>query len=207
MIFPSIWFTSLEKVEASTALDRWKRQAYDADMSAGEFFDPVSSILRGLVSRHGMQTKMLEHRLRLGWTDIAGDQIAARTRPDQIRFRKLYVLVDNSVWLQQLTFLKPSLLQKIQKVAGFQDEHLITDLVFRVGETPNEPVHAGSRASSNPRSTATADEASSPVPTSSEAAEQAAAHAASVKDPDLRLKLAEVMANALARREARDRSS
>ncbi|MFQ5991733.1 MAG: DUF721 domain-containing protein [Nitrospiraceae bacterium] len=207
MIFPPSRFTWQEKVEASAVLDRWKRQAYDAHMSAGEFFDPVSSILRGIVSRHGMQTKMLEHRLRLGWTDIAGEQIAAHTRPDQIRFRKLYVLVDNSVWLQQLTFLKSSLLQKIQNVAGFQDEHLITDLVFRVGETANDPVSADSRASSIPRGTTAADEGSSPVPPSSEAAEQAAAHAAPVKDPDLRLKLAEVMANALARREARDRSS
>ena len=176
-------------------------------MSAGEFFDPVSLILRGVVSRHGMQTKMLEHRLRLGWTDIAGDQIAAHARPDQIRFRKLYVIVDNSVWLQQMTFLKPTLLQKIQTVAGFQDEHLITDLVFRVGETANDPMPTDRHASNSPRGATTADDGSSPVPPSSEAAEQAAAHAAPVKDPDLRLKLAEVMANALARREGRDRSS
>ena len=80
--------------------------------------DSFGSILAGLAHRLGLESKLFEARLRRQWTDIVGEPIAAHTRPDQIRFKKLTMLVHNSVWLQQLTFLKPVLLQKVNAMAG-----------------------------------------------------------------------------------------
>src|SRR5437764_14345778 len=99
-------------------------------MRRGSFFASVSSILTNLAPRYGMEAKLLEWRLRRHWSEIAGEQIAAHTRPDQIRFKKLYLIVENSVWLQQLMFLKPTLLEKINEAA---DSQLVSDIMFRVG--------------------------------------------------------------------------
>jgi hypothetical protein len=71
---------------------------------------------------------MFEARLRRQWPDIVGEPIAAHTRPDQVRFKKLYVLVHNSVWLQQLTFLKPVLLDKVN--CDGRASQLVTELVL-----------------------------------------------------------------------------
>ncbi len=93
--------------------------------------DSFGSILAGLAHRLGLESKLFEARLRRQWPDIVGEPIATHTRPDQIRFKKLYVFVHNSVWLQQLTFLKPVLLQKVNAMAG---EPLVTEIVLRIGE-------------------------------------------------------------------------
>ncbi|MBI4400231.1 MAG: DUF721 domain-containing protein [Nitrospirae bacterium] len=157
-------------------------------MRAGSFFASVSSILSGIAHRYGMETKLLEHQLRRRWPEIAGEPIAAHTRPDQIRFKKLYLIVDNSVWLQQLTFLKPTLLETINAAAGSQ---IVSDIVLRVGEVTGEAPE-GKRQNANGK-----NEETEPLP---EAVAQAAVHAAAVADPELRSRLTEVMATALTSR-------
>ncbi|HKW85602.1 MAG TPA: DUF721 domain-containing protein [Nitrospiraceae bacterium] len=157
-------------------------------MRRGSLFASVSSILTNIAPRFGMEAKLMEWRLRRHWLEIAGEQIAAHTRPDQIRFKKLYLIVGNSVWLQQLMFLKPTLLEKINEAAGSQ---LVSDILFRVGEIPSEPreVHGHD------------DEAPRLVDPSPESLAQATTHAATVKDPDLRARLIAVMAQALSFRD------
>ena len=62
-----------------------------------------------------------------------GEVLAAHTWPTRIRFRKLFVAVENSVWLHQLMYLKSTLMEKIHSEAP--DLHL-RDIVFRIGEIP-----------------------------------------------------------------------
>ena len=95
--------------------------------------DSLSSILEGVARRLGLESKLLENRLRRDWVSIVGEPIASNTWPDQIRYKKLYLLVHNSVWLHQLTFLKPTLIQKLNGAAGGE---LVTEIVLRVGEIP-----------------------------------------------------------------------
>lgn len=97
--------------------------------------DSFGSILAGLAHRLGLESKLFEARLRRLWPDIVGEPIATHTRPDQIRFKKLTIFVHNSVWLQQLTFLKPVLLQKVNAMAG---EPLVSEIVLRIGEFASE---------------------------------------------------------------------
>ncbi len=146
--------------------------------------DSIGSILSGIAHRFGLEAKMLECRLRRQWPEIVGAQIAAHTRPDQIRFKKLYLSVHNSVWLQQLTFLKPQLLQKVNEVAG---QPVVTEIVMRIGEFVNE-VQAGELPSASAES--------HPQPTA-QAILEAKAHAHAVQDPELRARLTTVMAAAL----------
>jgi predicted nucleic acid-binding Zn ribbon protein len=146
--------------------------------------DSVSNVLEGLARRLGLDSKLLENRLRRDWVSIVGEPIASNTWPDQIRYKKLYLLVHNSVWLHQLTFLKPTLIQKLNSVAGVE---LVTDIVLRVGELP-EADHVpapleGLGANASPPSAALLAEIS--------------AHVTTIQDPLLRDRLAQLMAQAL----------
>jgi len=80
--------------------------------------DSFSSILEGLARRLGIEAKLLESRLQRDWVFIVGEPIASNTWPAQIRYKKLYLLVHYSVWLHQLTLLKPTMLHKLNMVAG-----------------------------------------------------------------------------------------
>jgi hypothetical protein len=147
--------------------------------------DSFSAILSGLAKRLGLQSHLFELRLQQQWREIIGEPIASHTWPAQVRFKKLYLLVRNSVWLQQLTFLKPTLLAKLNKQAGAD---VITDIALRVGEIPAltqdpaAPTHVLQ------------------MPSVSEAAlVEATAHAAAIQDPELRNRLTQVMAEAFSR--------
>ncbi|MGQ0810162.1 MAG: DUF721 domain-containing protein [Nitrospiraceae bacterium] len=163
-------------------------------MSSSGFFDAVSTILAGVAQRHGLDQKLLEFRLRRQWPEIVGPQIAAHTQPDQIRFKKLYLLVKNSVWLYQLTFLKPDLLEKVNAAAGAP---VVTDVVLRLGEIPS-----AARALSD-----AIDSEGLSLPPTQQSIDEAAAHAGAVQDADLRAHLTAIMAQALAQRETRSRPS
>ena len=95
--------------------------------------DSFGTILSGLSKRLGLESRLVELRLQHQWRDIVGEPMASHTWPSQIRFKKLYLIVRNSVWLQQLTFLKPALVTKLQADVG---PELVTDIVGRVGELP-----------------------------------------------------------------------
>ncbi len=148
--------------------------------------DSVASILSGIAHRFGLEAKILECRLRREWPDIVGEQIAANTRPDQIRFKKLYLSVHNSVWLQQLTFLKPVLIEKVNAVAG---QPVVAEIVMRIGEFVNETPAAESDSAA----------AEFPSQPTADAILEATAHAHAVQDPELRARLTTVMAEALDR--------
>ena len=145
--------------------------------------DSFSIILSGLAKRLGLQTHLFEVRLQQQWREIIGEPVGSHTWPVQVRFKKLYLIVRNSVWLQQLMFLKPTLLAKVNEQAGSE---LITDIAFRVGEIPDAR---------------TAAPASQPQqqPVNEAAMVEANAHAAAVQDPDLRNRLASLMVDAFSR--------
>ena len=145
--------------------------------------DSFSIILSGLAKRLGLQTHLFEVRLQQQWREIIGEPVGSHTWPVQVRFKKLYLIVRNSVWLQQLMFLKPTLLAKVNEQAGSE---LITDIAFRVGEIPD----ARMAAPASQRQQQPVNEA---------AVVEANAHAAAVQDPDLRNRLASLMAEAFSR--------
>jgi len=137
----------------------------------------------------GLESKLLENRLHRDWGSIVGEPVASNTWPDQIRYKKLYLLVRNSIWLHQLTFLKPSLMQKLKDVDG---KDLITDIVLRVGELP-----ATGHVSTSPETLR------EPVSSASEALiAEIAAHVTSIQDPVLRDRIARLMAQVLAQPQA-----
>jgi Dna[CI] antecedent DciA-like protein len=141
--------------------------------------ESVSSVLEGLARRLGLESKLLESRLRRDWVSIVGEPIASNTWPGQVRYKKLYLLVHNSVWLHQLTFLKPTLIHKLNTVAG---GGLVTDIVLRVGEIPSRAV-----------ASATTPAIDGDFTVSEVALAEVSSHVSAIHDPDLRLRLTEVI--------------
>ena len=154
--------------------------------SSGSFFSSVSATLQAIAQRYGLETKLLEHRLQREWTAIIGEQVARHTRPDAIRFKKLYLIADNSVWLQQLLFLKPSLIEKINAAAG---SPIVSDIVLRIGQ-----VDSGGQNETSGSGNTGGTTLKEPDP---RALAEAAEHAGAVTDPELRAHLTAVMAKAL----------
>src|SRR5262249_44911988 len=123
--------------DRETAAECQSRFCYDAPMRGPGSIDSLSSVLEGLARRLGLESKLLESRLRRDWAALGGEPSASNTWPDQIRYKKLYLRVRNSVWLHQLTYLKPTLLQNLSTVTGGE---LLTEVVLRVGEIPSRVV-------------------------------------------------------------------
>ena len=98
-------------------------------------FTSFHSILQGLARSQGFDVRLWEYRLQTQWRDIVGDVLAVHTWPTRIRFRKLFIAVDNSVWLHQLMYLKSTLMEKIQSEAP---DLYLRDIVFRIGEIPEQ---------------------------------------------------------------------
>jgi hypothetical protein len=149
---------------------------------------PLASILDDIAQRFGLSVKLLEHRLQRQWPAIVGEHVAAHTRPDSIRFKKLYVIADSSVWVQQLAFLKPSLLASINTAAG---NPVVADIVLRVGEVEHQMPRDDSESSSRLTKRQPAHSLSA------ESLAEVSRHAEAVEDPDIRAHLTEVMVRAL----------
>jgi hypothetical protein len=95
---------------------------------------PLTDVVAGLIKTQGFHGRMVEFSLQQQWGEIVGPHIAGHTYPESIRHRKLFLLAENSVWLQQLLFLKAELLSKIADAMG---DDVLTDIVLRVGVIPD----------------------------------------------------------------------
>lgn len=110
--------------------------------------EPIARVLDRIIKQYGMRAKMVEYHLSQRWTEIVGEKIACHTMPSHIKYRKLCVLVDSSVWMQELAFLKDRIIEQINKVTGTK---LVNDIYFKIAqiETPGaqSPDLAGSQDS------------------------------------------------------------
>lgn len=148
-------------------------------------FDSLGAILSGLAKRLGLESHLVELRLQQQWHEIVGEPIASHTWPAQLRSKKLYLIVPNSVWLQQLTFLKPALQAKLNEEAGTE---LVAEIVLRLGEIPAPAGMAPETAPAN-----------RPAPAPDISRAEAASHTAVIQDPDLRQRFTEVISTYPAR--------
>jgi hypothetical protein len=65
------------------------------------------------------------------WNEIVGESVAGHSQPRSIRNRILFIDVSHPTWMQQLQFLKHTLLDKVNTFLG---EPLIQDIRFKLGK-------------------------------------------------------------------------
>jgi hypothetical protein len=116
---------------------------------------------------------------RQRWRTAVGERIASRTEPGRLRGGVLTVHAASSAWAQELTFLAPEILARVQAL-GIS----VTELRFVVRPTVGF---------SGPKKTPPKNEPKPPLPADLEA------RLAGVSDPELRKAIAEAASEWLAR--------
>ncbi len=98
---------------------------------------PIRSVLETTLKSLEIDVPLKSYSILGAWNEIAGTTVAAHSQPRSIRNHILFIDVTHSTWMQQLQFLKPTLLEKVNAFLG---ETLIQDIRFKVGKVlPRTP--------------------------------------------------------------------
>lgn len=75
----------------------------------------LKEALEALVSDYGLRAKLDEQAIRAGWSDVAGEMIARHTVKIDLRRGKLTVKVDSAPLRQELTFMRTTLVELLNR--------------------------------------------------------------------------------------------
>ena len=91
----------------------------------------IRSILEGTLKALEIDVPLKSYSILGAWKEIVGEPVALHTHPRTIRNQILFIDVSHPTWIQQLQFLKPTLLEKINNFLG---ESPIQDIRFKLGK-------------------------------------------------------------------------
>lgn len=92
---------------------------------------PIRFILEKTIQSLEIDVPLKTYSILGAWNEIVGESVATHSRPRTIRNRILFIDVAHPTWMQQLQFLKPTLLEKINTFLG---QPLIQDIRFKLGK-------------------------------------------------------------------------
>jgi hypothetical protein len=98
-------------------------------------FESIHSVLQDVAKGSALALKLSEVRLQQEWEGLVGQIIAKHSYPESIRYKKLNLVADNSIWLQQLVFLKATILEAIHSILP---DLALTDIILRIGSIPEK---------------------------------------------------------------------
>ncbi len=99
--------------------------------------DHIGFVLGEVVGQKKWASRFELHSVFAFWEEIVGSDIAAQAKPFKMHGTVLWVEVAESVWLQQLQFLKMAFIENIN--ARFADVGL-TDIRFSLKQHRNDPI-------------------------------------------------------------------
>lgn len=104
-----------------------------------EFFQ-ASDLMKAGLQRVGVQKAVREKTAIVLWAEVVGDKTASVARIDSVRDGVIFVNCRDSLWAQQLHFLRPVIIQKLNERLG---KDVIKDIKlsgvgFRKGEKREE---------------------------------------------------------------------
>ena len=91
----------------------------------------LSALLESVFAGKPLQKRLREARIWEVWQEAVGEQIASRAKPLSFRDGILTVAVTSSSWLQQLSLMKPEIIQNVNEAAG---EEIVKDFFFKQGK-------------------------------------------------------------------------
>ncbi len=107
----------------------------------------LSSTLEKILKARGFQGRLHEYRIYGKWEKTVGRVIARHARPLSVRGKKLTVVVDSPAWMQQLSLLKPEIVEKLN--AGLGGD-AIKDLSLKIGEVTADHEDEGAEEPAGP---------------------------------------------------------
>jgi predicted nucleic acid-binding Zn ribbon protein len=141
----------------------------------------VANLLDGIFAGHPLEGRLREGRIWQVWDTVVGKGVAAKAQPVGFRDGTLTVVVSSAPWMQQLTFLKKGIIDKLNEKLG---DDLVHDLYLKAGK-PHPPSRTPSSSKKPER------------PLTEEESLRIAEQTASVSDPELREALAGILSRSL----------
>lgn len=96
----------------------------------------VAALLGAAFSGTPTEKRLKEGNIWLEWDSAVGKQIAGRARPVSFRDGTLTVAVESAPWMQQLTFLKKGIMEKLNARLG---EEMVRDIYLKAGRPEKKP--------------------------------------------------------------------
>ena len=97
--------------------------------------EKVGPILERLLSGLNLGIKVKQYQIWDVWNSVVGEHIARQAQPYQIRNMVLWVNVSSSTWMQQLEFIKHTIVERLNSQIG---ETVIRDIRFQIGSPSEE---------------------------------------------------------------------
>jgi predicted nucleic acid-binding Zn ribbon protein len=97
--------------------------------------DKLSYTLGSMLKARGLQGSLGEYRILGQWEKTVGASIARHAQPRSVRGKKLYLSVDSPAWMQQLSLLKPEIIEKLNGNLG---KDTIKDIMLTLGEIASQ---------------------------------------------------------------------
>lgn len=101
----------------------------------------IKSILENIVPKINGAPPLAHFHIQEVWKETVGVHIAKKTYADGIRNGIVYVNVETSAWMQELTFMKPEILKRLNEVLPAPG---VKDIRFKLGKM--QPVENNSDA-------------------------------------------------------------
>ena len=99
--------------------------------------DHISSLLGDMIKRRKWQDRFELHEVFNFWNQAVGKEISKHATPAKFRGKVLWVDVSDSIWMQQLQFLKTTLIEKVNKQF---DSVEVEDIRFQL-KLPDQDSH------------------------------------------------------------------
>ena len=80
--------------------------------------EDIGQIMDSVIEKMGISKKLSTSNIFNHWKEIAGEEIAKRTRPNRIANMTLYISVVSTTWANELSMISEELVKKINSFAG-----------------------------------------------------------------------------------------
>ncbi|ACI19200.1 DUF721 domain-containing protein [Dictyoglomus thermophilum] len=90
--------------------------------------DSLYSKLWEVFIKLNLEKKLCEYLAMNKWEEVVGETLSQHTRPAYVKDGILYVYVDSSVWVQELSLFKDKLIEKLNSSVVIP--HVIKDIIF-----------------------------------------------------------------------------
>lgn len=87
----------------------------------------IKEILINTLAQYKLPINLEEANVFNLWDSIVGDQIATHTKPRAVKLGRLTVDVDSPIWRHQLTFMKKTIIDKLNSA---MEKSVIRDIRF-----------------------------------------------------------------------------
>lgn len=93
--------------------------------------ESIGSLLQGIVENISQVKKNDINTIAEEWKNIAGKEMFRHTKPVSLKQGNLLVIVDESAWFYQVSFMKNDLLTALKKKL---EPNKIKNIYFRIGK-------------------------------------------------------------------------